>query len=29
MNYTNLIDSYQAHLQMQYTSNIELIPQKL
>ena len=28
MNYTNLIDSCQAHLPMQYASNIELIRQK-
>ena len=28
INYTNLIDSCQAHLPMQYTSNIEFISQK-
>ena len=28
MNNTNLIDSYQAHLPVQYASNIELIRQK-
>ena len=28
MNYTNLIDSFQAHLLVQYASNIELIRQK-
>ena len=28
MNYTNLIDSCQAHLTVQYASNIELIRQK-
>ena len=28
VNYTILIDSYQAHLPMQYTSNIELIREK-